>query len=227
MRISAPLAAFFAACLFVSGSGRAAVDRIVVAIENQSGSPAARDEVAALLKTSLTNKGWEVVAGPEVDATVAQAGAAHVEALSGAGAAQLQDRFQAKRAIAVTVRFLLPSASRARGPKASAAIGFTARAWTGSRVTWRNSLGLIDDAIPDQTQPRRKPKSLAAMATSRLLWSFPNGNGTIVADALEFEDGSDNVRVVEFKVPEYDVLIERLRAARTGPRFRLRMDRKR
>jgi hypothetical protein len=210
------------AALVVPRAGRAAADRLVLAVEDQSGAANAREELTALLSKALTARGYEVMAGAEVDAALAAAGVAHVESMAPATAAALQERFDATRMFVVTVRFLLPPSPRGKGPQASAAAGLTARAFKGPKPLWRNSLGLIDDR-PDEAQSgRRRP--LAALASARLVWSFPKGGGPLLADALELEDGSGaSARVREMEIPTYDVAIERLRASRTGPRFPLRM----
>ena len=207
-----------ACCALVAASGaaHAGAERVIAVVENASQDPAAAAEIAAALSTAIERKGYEVVAGPEVDRAVAEAGRP-----PGADAIpRLLESFKAQRLVVVTVRFLLPSQARDRGPAASAAVGLVAQAFTARGTTWRNALGFIDD----EPQPaNRKPRPLALRACSRLLWSFPRGPGATLASAAEnFEEVTGVPAQARVQVPEYDVLIERLRATRTGPRFRLK-----
>jgi hypothetical protein len=206
-----PLAAV-ALLLCLARPAVAGGDRVVLLVANRSANPAAPAELAPALTAALARKGYEVVAGPQ---------AAHAESMSPADAAKLLEQNQAKRVVVVTVHFLLDKAPRAVGPKASPAIGLTAKAFTADRVSWRNSLGLIAD---DDEQAAKRKRPLAAQASARLLWSFPRGAGPAVASAEQEWD--EVTGVVELKnvsgIKDYDVLIERLRSSRSGPRFRLK-----
>ena len=219
VRALAPIAAAVLALPARAGTP----DRLVVLIENQTASAPAKEALAGGIARALKRKGYEVIAGAEVDAALAEARVAHVEELPPQVALALQQRFQAARVLAVTIRFFLEPAQRRKGPDASAAAGFTARAFAGGKPIWQSSLAVIDDLPPVEGGPR---KPLVIAATARLLWSFPNGMGPIASDEQEFENGA--VAAVAAPVSalyDYDVRLERLRAARTGPRFRMRMDR--
>lgn len=207
------------ALLFLLPGTAAAADRLVLFVDNRSANPAAGAELKPLLTAALTRKGYEVVAGPEVDA----AGVVDPEALSTDAAARLSGQFKAQGVLAVTVRFFLDPHDRTRGPKASAAMGLTAKSFSLVRPTWRNSRSVVED-----DSPRKRP--MAAMAVARLLWTFPRAQGATLASAAEDWDemtgAPPKTRTGPAAVPDYDVLIERMRAARTGPRFPLRMSRR-
>ena len=211
----APLGAFL---LLLPGTA-AAADRLVLLVENRSANAAASAELKPLLVAALSRKGYEVVAGPEVDA----AGIAGPEALEPGSAAKLLERFKAQSVLAVTVRFFLGPHDRTRGPKASSAMGLTAKSFSAARGTWRNSRSVVEDDSP-------KKRPLTAMVVARLLWTFPRAQGATLASAAEEWDemtgAPPKTRGGPAAVPDYDVLIERMRAARTGPRFPLRMRKK-
>jgi hypothetical protein len=187
-----------------------AAERIVLVIENRSSNAAAAAEIASAVSASLTRKGYEVVRGAEVEAAVR----ARTDATG------LLERFQAKSEIEVTVRFLLSPQERERGPTAAPAAGIVARASKPGGVFWRNSLAVIDP-------PPNRP--LANVASSKLLWSFPPAPGVALASADEEWAEMTGAPVATAAGPgdrDYDVLIYRQRASRTGPRFRLRIHRK-
>jgi hypothetical protein len=167
-----------------------------------------------------------VLSGPEVEAAFARAGSASPAAITPQLAAPVLAQLQASRVVVVTIHFLLDRQLRSLGPEANPAIGLTARAITRERVSWRNSLGVIEDDAPEAGGPKKKP--LAAQASARLLWSFPRGPAATVASLdEEWKEVTGYVAPqIVSTVPNYDVLIERLRASRAGPRFRLRMDRR-
>jgi hypothetical protein len=201
-----------------------AQDRLVLLVEDQSAEAAAAREIVPALTALISRKGYEVVAGSEADKAAAEASTGHLESLSPPAAASLLGRFHAERVLIVTIRFLLTSHARERGPSASPAVGLTAKAFSRERVIWRNALGFIDD---EPERPGRKPRPLAFRACARLLWSFPRGSGATVASvAEEFEDVTGVLAQHVEKVPDYAVQFDRLRAARTGPQFRLRMSQK-
>lgn len=206
--------------LLPSAGAAAATDRLVLLIENRSANPAAAAELQPALTAVLARKGYEVVAGPAVDA-FAGARAASIAAESAAG---LIEHFQARGLIAVTIRFALGPGARSRGPTASPAVGLIAKAYFPGRSAWRSSLGLIADGPAPEG---KQPPPLAAIACARLLWSFPRGNGpTLVSVADEWDaltGSSPAERARTEAVPSYDVLIERQRASRTGPRFPLKL----
>jgi len=205
--------------LLLLPGGALAAERLILLVENRSANAAAGVDLKPILAAALSRKGYEVVAGPEVDA----ADIAHPEALAPDAAAMLLDRFKAKRVLAVTVRLFLESRARARGPKASAAVGLTAKAFSADRVTWRNSRGVVE-----ADEPRTRP--MAATAVARLLWSFPRAPGATLASASQEWDEMMGIpartRANPAAVPDYDVLIKRMRGARAGPRFPLRTSRK-
>ena len=209
----------FALSLLPGAALAAPAERLVLLVENRSANAAAGAELKPLLVAALLRKGYEVVAGPEVDA----AGIEAVEELAPDDAAELLERFKAQGVLAVTVRFFLDSHDRTRGPRASGAMGLTAKSFSVARATWRNSRSVVED-----DSPRKRP--LAAMVVARLLWTFPAAPGATLASAAEDWDEMTGapplVRAGPAAVPDYDVLIERLRARRTGPRFPMRMRRK-
>jgi hypothetical protein len=182
-------------------------ERIVLVVENRSSNPAAATEIAAAISTSLARKGYEVVSGAEVDGAVR----ARTDVQG------LLQRFDAKAELEVTVRFLLAPHERERGPNAAPAAGLVARASKAGGVFWRNSLAVIDP-------PPNRP--LAKIASSKLLWSFPQVPGVAVASADEEWSEMTGAPIATSSGPgdrDYDVLIRRQRASRTGPRFRLRI----
>lgn len=208
------------ALLLLPGAALAATaERLVLLVENRSANAAAGAELKPILVAALSRKGYEVVAGPEVDA----AGIADPEALAPDTAAKLFERFKAQGVLAVTVRFFLDPHDRTRGPRASGAMGLTAKSFSVVRPTWRNSRSVVEDE-----SPRKRP--MAAMVVARLLWTFPRAQGATLANASEEWDemtgAPPQARTGPAAVPNYDVLIERMRAARTGPRFPLRMGKK-
>lgn len=207
--------ALVALLVFVAGPALAG-DRVVLLVDNRSANAAAPAEVAPALKAALARKGYEVVEGTP---------AARAESMSPADAAKLLEKNQAKRVVVVTVHFLLDKAPRSVGPKASPAIGLTAKAFTADRVAWRNSLGVIAD---DDEETARKKKPLAAQASARLFWSFPRGPGAAIASVeQEWAEVTGFVSGPEAAgLKDYDVVIERLRATRSGPRFRLKSSRR-
>ncbi|HUJ25223.1 MAG TPA: hypothetical protein VLW85_04340 [Myxococcales bacterium] len=188
-----------------------ASERILLLVENRSENPAAIKEIAPFLSASLARKGYEVVSGPEVEA----AGVQHPEGLTPQAAATLGQKFKAQTLLAVTVRFFLDPQVRNRGPEAGKAVGLTGKAFGAERVTWRNARGIVDEAVP-------KNRPVAAVAVSRLLWSLPKAPGAPVASNDEWDEMTGAQRLARGpEVPDYDVLIERMRAARTGPKFPL------
>jgi hypothetical protein len=187
----------------------AAAERLIVLIDDR----AAHTQIAPLVTSALSRKGYEIVSGPEIDAAAGE----HPESLTPSGAAALADRFQAKGVLAVTVHFFLEAQPRARGPAAGAALGLTAKEWPADGAAWRNSFSMIGDA------GAKKPVAKAAVA--RLLWSFPRAPGAKLAGASQDFDDLDEATSARAKAalpPSYDAPIERLRAERTGPRFLLR-----
>lgn len=221
MRPLHALLAPWSALLLLLPHAAAAADRLVLLVDNRSTNAAAATALTPILTAALARKGYEVVQGPEVDALFRATGALHAESLGAAAAAGLIDQLKARGALAITIRFFLEPQARALGPGASPAMGLTAKAFAPGRATWRNSLGLIAD--DGAAQPHR---SLAATACARLLWSFPRGQGAALASASEdweaLTGSSPDDRVRQSAVPDYDVLIERQRASRAGPRFPLR-----
>jgi len=186
-----------------------AAERLVLVIDNRSSNPAAAAEMSAALSAALARKGYQVMDGGS------QAGS-----LTSADAAGLLRRLEAKSALAVTVRFFLEPSERARGPKAGPAVGLTATAFSAQGPIWRNSLGVIG-------APEGRP--LAAIASARLLWSFPRVPGAALASAEEEWNemtGATGRRATAPSSPDDDVLIRRQRATRPGPRFPLRMRKK-
>jgi hypothetical protein len=117
----------------------------------------------------------------------------------------------------VTAGFALPERARPKGPPAAPAIGLEADAHLAGGAVWRNSFAFVG-APPKQ-------KSLATLAVAKLLWSFPAAPGA----ALTAEDDAalpPAAVAASPVVPDYDAPIDRLRSARKGPRFPLRMRRR-
>ena len=202
----------------------AAADRLVLVVENRSANKAAAAELQPAIAAALGRKGYEIVAGPEVDGAVAAAGALHAESMPLGATAALLDKFHAAKVLVVTIHFLLDPQRRSVGPRANPAVGLSARAFTKDRIAWRNSLGVIDEAGADGAPPQPPQKPLATQASARLLRSFPRGAGATVASLdEEWEAMTGSVARETAVGTDYDVLIERLRATRAGPRFRLKV----
>ncbi len=191
--------------------------RLVLRVENRSSADGVAPEIAHLLETALGKKGYEVLLAPEGTRE---------------SIADLTKRLNADAAIAVTISFYLGARQRARGPKASPAVGFSAELFQGKgeRPAWHNSLGLIADEAPEAagkpgTLDKDALKSLSVTACRRLLWTLPVPQGfTVLADEDDMPAGG---KTAASSVPSYEVPLERLRALRQGPRFPLRVDRKR
>jgi len=116
----------------------------------------------------------------------------------------------------VTAGFALPERTRPRGPAAAPAIGLAGDALLADGAVWRNSFAFVG-APPKQ-------KSLAALAVAKLLWSFPVAEGATLAEEDDAALPPSRGAAVA-TVPEYDAPIARLRSARTGPRFPMRIRR--
>ena len=204
--------------LALAASGALASERVVLLIENRSENPRAVAELTPYFAATLARKGYELVPPPEVEA----AGVKHPEQLTPGAAAALSERFKAQSVLAVTVRFFLDPKARDKGPGATKAVGLTGKAFSAERLTWRNARGIVDEAVPAN-------RPVAAVAVSRLLWSLPKAAGASVASLDEWEQmtGAISSSLREPTVPDYDVLISRLRASRTGPRFPLGMRKRR
>ena len=224
MRPLPALAPWCALLLLLPGAA-AAADRLVLLVDNRSANALAATELTPLLTAALTRKGYEVVQGPEVDALVRKLGVVHAESLGAVSSGDLTNQLKAMGTLAITIRFFLEPHARALGPGASPAVGLTATAFTPGRATWRNSLGYF---AADGAEGPQRP--MAATACARLLWSFPHGRGPTLASAVDDWDAvagsTSEDRMRQSSVPDYEVRIERLRTARLGPRFPLRMKKK-
>jgi len=203
-----------------SGLG-AETERLVLVVDSGTGPSAkAAAELSPALAAALRRKGYEVLSGPEVAQALSS-----IERIGVREAKQICERFDAKGVLEVAVGFLLPAQAREKGPEAKAAVGLTARQLGPNGVTWRNSLSLIDDApAPADTATRRR-LPFVARASTRLLWSLPRGKGAPAISAEEDYDEVTGTVAITRNAGDYDVLLERMRAQRAGPRFRLRITR--
>lgn len=142
---SVPAAAFLLCALLIRAtpaSGGAA-ERVVVAIENRSDEPRAVELVTPSFDGVLSRKGYEVVLDSTVSDFLAAMKIARVDPLPAGMADKLLLRFRADVLLTVTIDYLLESKPRARGPKASTAIGMSAKLLgPEGRVLWRSSLGV-------------------------------------------------------------------------------------
>jgi hypothetical protein len=199
--------------LVLAASAASAADRVVLLIEDRSGSAVASKDLTPLFRAALARRGYEVKADLE------PLRGRHIEELKPEESQLLLAEAQAKLVVAVTIRFALPPQARARGPEAGAALGLTATAFSAERVAWRGSFGSV-------ANPGGKEKPLPKQAASRLFWSFPLAPGATLASAIEPEE-IENGSAERVQLPaDYDAPIERLRSSRKGPRFPLRLRKK-
>jgi hypothetical protein len=158
--------------------GLAARERVVLLVENRSSRPDAASQMGSSIELSLQRKGYEIVSGPEVADFLEAVGSPHVEEMSARLIDKLLLRFQADRALAVTVSFFLEAQPRDYGPNAKPAVGISARLLDASgAVLWRNSMGAIGE---DSGYGLNSADAVRRMGTSvceRLFWSFPKPRG--------------------------------------------------
>src|SRR5262249_43227910 len=134
----------------------AARDRIAVRIENRSANPRAPAELLPEIEAVLSRKGYEAVLAEST--------------------AGLPEGPGAETVLAVTVNFYLPPKERARGRRASPAVGLSARLiGPDTGLPWRNDVGVIGEEAAVTSGKRRTAylKGLVAVACEQLLWTLP------------------------------------------------------
>lgn len=149
-------------------------DRLVVVVENRSREQVAGEVVAATLEALLGSYGYEVFAGDDVGDYLKENGIQHGDVLPPGFAAKLLREYRADAVVQIAIKFVLPVQARARGPKAAASIGYTARLLgADDKVRWRASMGFFsDDAEGRGGRPPSK-EEFVANACAKLFGNFP------------------------------------------------------
>jgi len=200
-----PIASLVLLVAFAAGGAAARNERIVILYENRSGNPDAINLVSSSVDGVLARKGYEVIEGGEVVDFQDAMRLAHADPLPPEVPSRLLLRFQADMLLGVVINYVLPAKPRARGPRASPAVGITARlVMPDGSLRWRNSMGVLADEAPlskgrdDRASAIQTP---IMTCTERLLYTLPKAKRGIAEEATE--EGPKPSRAAERGGPRF------------------------
>jgi hypothetical protein len=185
--------------------------RVVLAFENRSSNRAAVNPVATSLSGILARKGYEAIESVEVSDFLEALHVTSVDPMPPGVANKLLLRFHADGVLSVVINYMLEARPRSRGPRASPAVGISARlVGFDDRLVWRNSLGLLADDVVSASAGGARTGGIGmtiSKGTEQLLFTLPKSRRSRPDDEVASE-----------KAP---VPVASAAARRGGPRFPL------
>jgi hypothetical protein len=166
-----------AAALLPPGPARAGRLRVVLAFENRSSNRAAVHLAATSLTGILARKGYEAIDSAEVSDFLEAMGVTRLDPMPPGVVNKLLLRFHADGVLSVVINYMLEARPRSRGPRASPAVGITARlVGFDDRLVWRNSLGLLADDVVSSSSSGARTGGIGmtiSKGTEQLLFTLP------------------------------------------------------
>lgn len=192
--LQASLVATAILCAVLAGSAPPAAarsERIVLIYENRSGNPAAIDLISSSIGGVLARKGYEVIDDGEVADFQEAMRTSRAEPSSPGTPNKILLRFHADTVLSVLINFVLEGAPRRRGPRASPAIGLTAKlVRQDGSIAWRNSMGVLADDSPLSNGHDTRAGAIRTTVVTgceRLLYTMPKAKPSVL-DAPEDAD---------------------------------------
>lgn len=239
MPSSAARALVTIALLFAPSGGWAYQRQKLVVVVDQRAAGTAAGDLGPTVSAILGSKGYDVLAGRDVEEFIRAQGIAQLDAASTERIAALLQQFRADALLQVKVTFYLPEADRSIGPRANAAIGVLAERRGGDgKVNWRSTASARSDEsfeyLGRQSETAARPQTLVSVASERVLWSLPRAPEDPALVALREEQKR---KLAQHRPPPaarrppdpqgLESLLKKSPSFRTGPRFRLRLNKMR